>query len=124
MKKNNMTLVLIVLFCVVGLFAPTLSGAASNYVKLYEHSGMQGLSYTLGFKKDATDTNWVQADQGGANFKDKCSSVSYKIPAGYHVSLYENTNYGGRAYRLSGTGSVNHLDYMNDKCSSVRWERD
>lgn len=121
MKKY---IALIVLFCVVGFLTPTVSTAASNHVKLYADSGMQGLSYTLGFNKDAADTNWVTTDQGSGNFKDKCSSVSYKIPAGYHVSLYENTNYGGRAYRLSGTGSVNHLDYMNDKCSSVRWERD
>jgi hypothetical protein len=123
MKKYNMTLVLIALFCIAAWLAPTQAKAAS-YVKLYEHSGMQGLSYTANYKQDATDTNWVTVDQGGANFKDKCSSVSYKIPAGYRVSLYENTNFGGRAYVLRGTGSVSNLDFMNDKCSSVRWERE
>ena len=120
MKKIILSLVFALTFCALSW---QTQAASTGYVKLYEHSGMQGLSYTLNFKSDAPDTNWVAVDQGGANFKDKCSSASYKIPAGYRVTLYENTNYTGRAYPLTGTSSTPDLSYMNDKCSSIRWEK-
>ncbi len=106
--------------------APTVAKKAykpSGYVKLYEHKGMGGYTLTLGYGRGSGDTDSSYADQGGANFKDKCSSVSYKIPAGWRVSLYEHKNYGGRAYTLTGSGSISDLGYMNDKCSSVRWEK-
>lgn len=120
MKKNILVGLLAMAFCAV---SGHIQAASKGYVKLYEHSGMQGLSHTINFGNDEADTNWVIVDQGGANFKDKCSSASYKIPAGYRVLLYENTNYSGRAYPLIGTGSAPDLSYMNDKCSSIRWEK-
>lgn len=94
----------------------------SGYVKLYEHKGNFGNSYTLSFGRNSPDTDHVLNDQRSTNFKDNCSSATYKIPAGWRVSLYEHTHYRGRAYTLTGSGSVSDLGFMNDKCSSVRWE--
>jgi len=88
----------------------------SGYLRIYIDKGLRGGSMTIPFGRNISTSN-------GTGFKDNCSSASYHIPAGWQVSLYAGSGYSEKRLVLSGSGSVNDLGNVNDKCSSFRWEK-
>lgn len=96
---------------------PTAS-RASGYIALYTDGQLSGRSMRLSFGQNVNTTD-------GGGFKDNISSAEYSIPSGWQVALYEDSGYSKKRYVIkSGTGTVEHLPpYMNDKISSVRWEK-
>lgn len=99
---------------------PQLSG----YVRLYDDKGFTDRILTVRFGRDVGNMHYVHSDDGKSGFNDKASAVKYSVPSGYKAVLYENNNYSKRGYELKGSGSVADLGYFNDKCSSLRWEKD
>ncbi len=90
----------------------------SGYIHVYTDSQLSGKNMRLSFGQNMHTTD-------GTAFKDNITSFSYQIPAGWQVSLYQDTGYSNTSYVVKGTGSLGHLPgYMNDKCSSIRWERE
>lgn len=90
----------------------------SGYIRVYTDSQLSGKNMSLSFGRSMNTSD-------GTAFKDNITSFSYEIPPGWQVSLYEASGYMGNRYVVKGTGSLGHLPgYMNDKCSSIRWEKE
>ena len=88
----------------------------TGYLRIYVDKGLGGGSMSIPFGRDMSTTN-------GTAFKDNCSSASYKVPDGWQVAIYAGSGYSEKRVTLSGSGTANDLGQVNDKCSSVRWEK-
>ncbi|MBM3415617.1 MAG: beta/gamma crystallin family protein [Bacteroidetes bacterium] len=56
-------------------------------------------------------------------FPDNALS-SLQVPAGYRVVLYENENFGGKNYTITGSKNRFYLSGWSDKTSSIAVYRD
>lgn len=85
--------------------------SSSSGVTFYEHSGYGGWSVTLG--QGTYDYNEMVA----AGIKND-QLTSLKVPSGYIVTLYENSNFGGSTKTVTSDTSL--LSDFNDKASSIK----
>mgnify|MGYP001797733518 CR=1 FL=1 len=102
--------------------AEALREEASEYydpegmVELYKHSNKSGDSVELG------EGEWDKGDLGDLGNNNM---TSFYIPAGYTVTFYKDSNFGGTSYSASGELYIaNVRDYneysgLNDSLSSV-----
>lgn len=93
------------------------SKGPTGYVTLYEDKNYTGRTVKVAFNKNIPNLK----DLG---FNDMASSLKYKVPAGWMVTLHADTSYNGSKYDMSpGSGNDPNLSGFEDKCSSVEWHR-
>jgi hypothetical protein len=111
---------------------------ADSYVKLYDDPDYAGAVLTFlpaaarstnGLRGDITDFAHIQPDNhDGSDFNDRASSITYLLPAGWTVILFEDADFKGKQLKLVGTGKVEKIPDLADtqpsfydKASSLRW---
>ncbi|MDH5918891.1 beta/gamma crystallin-related protein [Vibrio splendidus] len=80
---------------------------------LYSEASFYGKSISI---------NQNTADLSAYNFNDIASSLKFE-GSGWIAWLYEDVNYGGTMTMYSGNSQSEYLNSMNDRISSVRFEK-
>lgn len=93
------------------------TGKLSGHVRVFTDSNLSGKNMSVGFGQNFFTTI-------GTAFENNITSAEWEIPAGWQVSLYQHPAYDGARYTMQGSGRTGHLDgTINDKTSSIRWEK-
>ena len=87
-----------------------------GYLRLYADRQHKGRQVRITFPKNVRDLDSLK-------FNDICSSAQFEVPSGWVAVLYEDKDFKKSKRVLVGKGSKRDLGNMNDKCSSVRWEK-
>ena len=98
-----------------------------GFVELYAGKNFEGARLVVKGKTDIPNLEKVSSDDGKKKLEGKVSSAKHQIPEGWKAVLYAEKNYKGPSYVLRGTGRIDEapdLAKLNNKASSVRWERD
>ncbi len=102
-------------------------GSKESFIHLYDDKNFKDRVYQMNGDaiKDIPDYKNITAS-GKKGFGDKVSSVRFRLPKGKVYTLYEDDNYGGDKYDLTGTGKVvdlKELKGFNDDTSSSRFTK-
>jgi hypothetical protein len=87
-----------------------------GWVRIYADKNYKGRSVVIKYPRSVRDLETLK-------FNDVCSSVTFEVPDGWRAVLYEDKSYAKKGVPLRGKGSRRDLGKLNDKCSSIRWEK-
>lgn len=117
---------LLILFTLSLAVPPQLQAQETYYVDLYTDVNSGGTKYRVPIYQNEKDLNLIQLNDG-THLNDRISSVEYKLPQDWQVTLWQHPHYQGRSYVLHGEGKISNLGQIdsnfnfNDKVSSVQW---
>lgn len=95
---------------------PAEKKSEEGWVRIYADKDLKGRAILIKFPKSVRDLEALK-------FNDVCSSVQYEVPDGWRAVLYEDKSYQKTDRALRGKGMRRDLGKLNDKCSSIRWEK-
>ncbi len=95
---------------------PEVQKREEGFIRIYTDRQLKGRQVMIPFPKNVRDLDSLK-------FNDACSSAQFEVPSGWMAILYEDKGFKKSKRVLLGNGSKRDLGNMNDKCSSVRWEK-
>ncbi len=108
---------------------PTITNIGDAVVTLYEGVGFNDRKLTLNYNNmEISNLGNAQSDDGKLGFNDKASSMTWQIPYGYEMVIYEDNRFEKPIHELVGDGEFKEVvnlskEGINDKASSIRWFR-
>jgi hypothetical protein len=107
---------------------PDVVEPARGWIDLFEDKEYGGHCLSLLGRAGNDFRSYEHVHVEGAHFNDKVSSVRFQLPAGSVYRLYQDSEYAGPHFDLSGTGRVVEIPDLGlapggpgDRVSSSRW---
>lgn len=98
-------------------------GTKNCLLQLFEDINNKGRRLSVDCNENIGDLRYSKSDDGRRGFDNKTSSVTYNLPDGVTVNLYQHLNNRSPVLlELKGSGKITEIEELkNDRISSVQW---